>query len=105
MYTATPLTGKAVQSPAFQKRGIDGLTAGRLSQLHHVGIAAEKQLAYDGYITSLPAFLFATSVNKKVFATQKWYKPSLSNELTLPIVLPPLCILPKKPLISLICCN
>jgi hypothetical protein len=97
LYTATPLTGKAVQSPVFQKKGIEGLTAGRLAQLHHVGIAVEKQLAYDGYISNLPAFLFATSVNAKVSATQVWYKPALNNEHVIPLSLPPLCLLPKKP--------
>jgi len=97
LYTATPLTGKAVQSPSFTKRGIDGLTAGRLNQLHHVGIAVDKQLAYDGYMTNLPAFLYATSVQSRVIATNVWYKPVLSNEHVIPIPLPPLCILSKKP--------
>jgi len=95
LFTASPLQGRAVQSPAFQKRGIDGLTAGRLNQINHVGIAVEKQIAYDGYVTNLPAFLFATSVNKKVDATKTWYKAKLSSDLTIPLPLPPLCILPK----------
>lgn len=97
IYTATPLTGKAIQSPAFQKKGIEGLTAGRLTQLYHVGVTVEKQLAYDGYMSNLPAFLHATSVQKKVTANQIWYKSTLSNDLTVPLPLPPLCILRNTP--------
>jgi hypothetical protein len=87
IYTATPLTGKAVQSPAFQKKGIEGYTAGRLAQIHHVGVAAEKQLAYDGYVANLPAFLHATAVQTKVVTTKTWYPTPLNNEHTIPLAL------------------
>jgi hypothetical protein len=92
LYTASPLTGKAVQSPIFQKKGIDGLTAGKLAQIHHVGFAVEKQVAYDGYVANLPAFLHATAVQHKVTTSAAYYPTPLSNDNTLPIPLPPLCV-------------
>jgi len=92
LYTASPLLGKAVQSPIFQKKGIEGLTAGKLTQIHHVGFAIEKQLAYDGYVANLPAFLHATAVQKKTVTSAIYYPTPLSNDLTLPVPLPPLCV-------------
>jgi len=97
LYTASPLLGKAVQSPIFQKKGIEGLTAGKLTQIHHVGFAIEKQVAYDGYVANLPAFLHATAVQKKTVTSAIYYPTPLSNDLTLPVPLPPLCVLARRP--------
>jgi hypothetical protein len=66
IYTGDALQARSVQSPQFQKRGIEGLTTGKLEDLDIVGVPGLKQLAYDGYLSNLPAFLKATAVGAKV---------------------------------------
>jgi hypothetical protein len=103
IYTASPIAAKKIQAPAFTKRKIDGFTTGRLDQIHQVGLAIEKQIAYDAYITNLPAFLHATGIQSKVAIGQVWYPARLDFSKALPIALPPLCISSRK--LMLICLN
>jgi hypothetical protein len=97
LYTANSIQAKRVQNPAFTKKGLDGLTSGRLESIHHVGLAVEKQIAYDGYITNLPAFLHATVVQAKVSTSGQWFPIRLPLDKLLPIPFPPLAISSKQP--------
>jgi hypothetical protein len=92
LYTASPIAAKRVQNPAFTRKGLDGMTSGRLEQIQHVGLAVEKQVAYDGYITNLPAFLHATAVQAKVSTAKGWYLAKLDMAKLIPLPLPPLAI-------------
>jgi hypothetical protein len=97
IYTASKLNTNRIQAPAFTKKGIDGLTTGRLSELHHVGIAVEKQPAYEQYIHNLPAFMHATAVQSKVSCHLPGYDMKLAPDLIIPIPLPPLTIASNRP--------
>jgi hypothetical protein len=101
LYTASTISAKRVQNPAFTRKGLDGLTSGRLEQLQHVGLAVEKQLAYDGYITNLPAFLHATATQSKVSVAHGWYLPKISADNLLPIPFPPLAVSSRKPFLMM----
>jgi hypothetical protein len=68
------------------------MTSGRLEQIVHVGLAVEKQIAYDGYIANLPAFLAATALQKKVSTGHGWFKASLPLDHLVPIPFPPLVV-------------
>jgi hypothetical protein len=97
LYTANSIQAKRVQNPAFTKKGLDGLTSGRLESIHHVGLAVEKQIAYDGYITNLPAFLHATVVQAKVSTSGQWFPIRTPLDKLIPIPFPPLAISSKQP--------
>lgn len=75
LYTAKNLEAKAIQNPDFMNREIVGYTTGKLEEMQLVGIAAEKQIAYDGYISNLPAFLRATADQAKVACSRIWLFP------------------------------
>jgi hypothetical protein len=68
-----------------------------LEQIHHVGVAVEKQIAYDGYITNLPAFLHATVTQSKVSTKAGWYPIKLSPDTLIPLLYPPLVVSSRKP--------
>jgi len=97
LYTAATISAKKIQAPAFTKRGLDGLTSGRLGQIQHVGMAVEKQIAYDGYITNLPAFMHATAVQATVSCKTTWFPPKIDANHLIPFELPPLVVSAKKP--------
>jgi hypothetical protein len=97
LYTASTVAAKRVQNPAFTRRGLDGLTSGRLEQIQHVGLAAEKQIAYDGYITNLPAFLHATSSQKRVTTAHGWFLARIDIDKLIPIPFPPLVLSSRTP--------
>jgi hypothetical protein len=92
LYTARPVEAKALQHPEFAKRDIKGMTSGMLEKIHMVGVPGAKQLAYDGYVANLPAFLYATSVHAKVYCHKNWYKANISLNLTIPLRLPTLTV-------------
>jgi hypothetical protein len=96
LYTASSIQPKRIQNPSFSRRGLDGLTSGRLEQIHHVGVAVEKQIAYDGYITNLPAFLHATAIQSKTSTGAGWYPVKLPLDKLLPIPFPPLVVTSKR---------
>jgi hypothetical protein len=92
IYTANPVEAKTIQHPEFTKRDLKGMTSGQLERIHMVGVPGGKQLAYDGYIRNLPAFLHATAVHAKVSCTQQWFKAKLPSALIIPLPLPTLTI-------------
>jgi len=72
IYTANSVEAKAIQHPEFTKRDLKGLTSGQLEKIHMVGVPGGTQLAYDGYIRNLPAFLHATAIGSKVTCSHNW---------------------------------
>jgi len=97
LYTANSLQAKRVQNPAFTKKGLDNMTSGRLETIHHVGLAVEKQIAYDGYITNLPAFLHATVMQSKVSTSGQWFPIRLPLDKLIPLPFPPLTLSSRTP--------
>jgi len=95
VYTSSPLTSKAVQSPEFVARGIEKQTAGREVDL--LGFPHAKQSAYDEYVSNLSAFLFATSVNKTVACNAAFFDPKLDASFYVPIPLPSVVTSPLEP--------
>jgi len=96
LYTSQPLSNKAVQSPDYVQRGLDGRNTGRLEELHFVGIPTSIQPLYPQYVGNLPAFLTATATRRKVTCGGTYY-PTIEPSLLLPISLPPLTLAPLKP--------
>jgi len=58
LYTAAKLTSKFGAPADFSSRKIEGLTTGELTKLEYIGVPTAKQVAYDNYVTNLPAFLY-----------------------------------------------
>jgi len=95
LYTAKNLEAKAIQNPDFMNREIVGYTTGKLEEMQLVGIAAEKQIAYDGYISNLPAFLRATADQAKVACSRIWFKLKAKAEHVIPLKMPHLMVNPR----------
>jgi hypothetical protein len=89
VYAAKELSSKGFQSPEFSKRNIEGYTTGKYITL--LGVAGEKQTAYDAYVMNLHSFLKATAIQKKITCTTS-AKSSIPITLLLPIGLPPICV-------------
>jgi len=96
-YTAVPIPARAIQDPEFERRGLHGLTAARLDQIHMIGIPTERQLAYAGYVSNIAAFLHATAIQSRVSCSSLWYPAKLTVEKIIPFKLPPLVVQPKIP--------
>lgn len=100
IYTANSVEAKAIQHPEFTKRDLKGLTSGQLEKIHMVGVPGGTQLAYDGYIRNLPAFLHATAIGSKVTCSHNWFKAKLPTALIIPLPLPTLMVSSPVPLKS-----
>jgi hypothetical protein len=98
VYTSSPLKARSVQTPEYITREISGETAGRLGDIHIIGIPHIHQTAYEGYLSNLSAFLFATSVQAKVACDTQFYNPKLDPEFLIPLPLPPLVLSSKQAL-------
>jgi hypothetical protein len=98
IYTGAPLSKKAIQSNEYRQRDISSMTTGDLHKLSHIGIPTASQVAYDGYLSNLPAFLHATAIQGRVSCSAKFYRSNLNHELLLPLPLPPLGFTPEIPL-------
>jgi len=98
VFTSSPLKARSVQTPEYVTREISGETAGRLGEVHIIGIPHLQQTAYEGYLSNLSAFIFATSVQAKVACDATFFAPKLEPEFLIPLPLPPLVLSSKNAL-------
>jgi len=98
LYTSIKLGTKAIQSPDYQRREIAGLSVARLEDVGMLGVPSAKQLAYDGYLTNLPAFLKATASQKRQPCHKIWFTATLPSVNFIPLQLPPLMVNPVRPI-------
>jgi hypothetical protein len=100
IYTSFPATGKTVQSPDYETRGLEKRVAARITDLVAVGLPHVRQVAYSSYVTNLSAFLFATAVGKKVLCSQTYFEPKVDLKNLIYFPLPALFVSPRKALKS-----
>jgi len=98
LYTASKMMSKYGAPSEFSIRKIEGMTTGDLSRLEFIGVPGGKQVAYDNYVTNLPAFLFATDVGKKVYVATMWFDLRLESSKFIPVKYPDLVVSSPKPL-------
>jgi hypothetical protein len=96
VYIAIKSQGRRNVPSTFTNRGIEGLTCGTLNRIVSVGLPAEKQLAYDGYVSNLSAFVFATTIGQRVFCNQLWFPFKLPVKHCIDLEFPDLFLAPKK---------
>jgi hypothetical protein len=94
VYTSVPTPARAIQSPDYSTRDISGETAARPGDLSLHGLPHEKQVAYDGYLSNICAFLFATGTQMKVACDAMYYRVGVETSRLLPLKLPPVVVAP-----------
>jgi hypothetical protein len=98
VYTGAPLSRKAIQSNEYRQREITGLTTGDLSKLLFLGIPTSNQIAYDGYLANLPAFLHSTATQARVNCSAKYFRSNVDHQALLPLPLPSLGFFADAPI-------
>jgi hypothetical protein len=97
VYTSSEIEPKTLQAPEFTKRGLERQTTGRLPDIAMIGVPGGAQIAYDGYLQNIPAFIRATSLAQRVSCVSKNQAFSLTPDKLLPFALPPLMVSMKVP--------
>jgi hypothetical protein len=83
IYITGNSSGSAPSTTAFASRGLTSYTQSQVSKVPLLGKPTQNQLAFSGYKDNIEAFLYATSIKKKVlvsaghFPIPEDYRPSI----------------------------
>jgi hypothetical protein len=88
IYISGTQSATTPSTAAFRNRNLPGLTIGKLSSIGVLAKPFENQLAYDGYIRNIEAFVYATIVKKKVTVNANHFPIPRDYIPTVPIPIP-----------------
>lgn len=97
MLYLTTYNTTGITDSRFAAKGLSMQKPGPISALNTVTSPQEHQIAYDGYLNNIDAFLAATAIGEKVNCSQQSYQVPLHTiEPTFPLPLPRVVFSPKK---------
>lgn len=88
LYIAGTQSAITPSTAAFRNRNLPGLTIAKLSSIGVLSKPRETQIAYDGYVRNIEAFVYATIVKKKVLVNAPHFPIPKDYVPTVPIPLP-----------------